>query len=344
MPSPLVSIIIPCYNAGAYISDTLRSVVEQTYTNLEIIVVDDGSSDDSLEQIRAINDDRIRVHSQPNGGQGAASNKGLQLAKGEYIKFFDADDIMCQEHIELQVRKLNGRKDAMASCEWYRFFDNDLATTVFATETVWQDLKPLDWLKKSLTQQYDMMAAWLWLIPREILEKTGGWDERLTLNNDFEFSVRLLLHCKDVFFTPGAKVYYRSGRKEALSWSNSRQAFEAAILSTELACGYLMAAEDSPLIRSICADRYQEWCFRIYPKYPELMECLEQKIAEFGGSKREMDGGKLFLHLSRMFGWKAAKRIKFFIYRLGYMRVFQSFMKAYRGSAKYHQELVVEKR
>jgi glycosyltransferase involved in cell wall biosynthesis len=342
MSDPLVSIIIPCYNAGAYIGDTLRSIIDQTYQNIEIIVIDDGSTDDSVERIQEINDKRIHILHQPNRGQGAASNTGFQLSRGEYIKFFDADDIMCQEHVELQVRKLNGRKDAIASSEWYRFFNDDLSTAVYATETVWQDLKPMDWLKRSLTQQYDMMAAWLWLIPRELLQQAGGWDERLSLNNDFEFSVRLLLRCNEVLFTRGAKVYYRSGRKDALSWSNSKHAFEAAILSTELACSYLLAAENSALIRSICADRYQEWCFRIYPKHPEILKFLEEKVASYGGSAREMEGGRLFHRMSRLVGWKMAKRVKFFFYKIGYMRLFESFMKAYRGSAKYHQELVTE--
>jgi len=339
---PLVSIIVPCYNAGAYIGTTLKSIINQTYTNIEIVVVDDGSTDDSINRIQEIGDKRIHIIHQPNGGQGAASNTGFQLSKGEYIKFFDADDIMCQEHIELQVRKINGRKNVIASSEWYRFFNDNLSTAVYATETVWKDLKPLEWLKKSLSQQYDMMAAWLWLIPRELLLKAGGWDERLSLNNDFEFSVRLLLHADEVVFTRGAKVYYRSGRKDALSWSNSKHAFEAAILSTELACNYLLAAESSDQTKSICADRYQEWCFRIYPRYPEIVRFLESKVALYGGSNRQMEGGKLFEKMSDLIGWKMAKRIKFFFYKIGYVHLFESFSKVFRRSKNYHHPILTE--
>ncbi|HRO41269.1 MAG TPA: glycosyltransferase family A protein [Flavipsychrobacter sp.] len=339
MTEPLVSIIIPCYNAGAYITDALKSIVHQTYTNIEVIVIDDGSTDDSIEKIQEVGDKRIHVVHQENKGQGAASNVGFQLSKGEYIKFFDADDIMCQEHIELQVKKINGQKNVIASSEWYRFFNNDMATAVYATETVWNDLRPLDWLKKSLSQQYDMMAAWLWLIPRELLIKAGGWDERLSLNNDFEFSVRLLLQADKVVFTRGAKVYYRSGRHSALSRSSSKQAYEAAILSTELACNYLLSAENSPIMKAICADRYQEWCFRIYPHFPEIVQLLEQKVQLYGGSSRQMEGGKLFQKMSDLVGWKMAKRIKFFFYKIGYVRLFESFIKIFKRSKNYHQEL-----
>ncbi len=341
MSEPLVSIIIPCFNAGAYIRETILSITQQTYQNLEIIVIDDGSTDNSMEEISAIDDKRIRVWHQVNSGQCAALNTGIQLSKGDYIKFFDADDLMCQEHIELQVLKINGRKNVIASSEWYRFFNNDLSTAVYASESVWQDLKPLEWLKRSLSQQYDMMAAWLWLIPRELLDKAGHWDERLSLNNDFEFSVRLLLHAEEVAFTRGAKVYYRSGRNTALSWSNSKHAYEAAILSTELACGYLLAAEDSPEMQALCADRYQEWCFRIYPRFPDIVKFLEEKVESHGGSRRQMEGGKLFQKMESLLGWKAAKRVKFFFYKIGYLRLFESFIRTFKGSA-YHQELVTQ--
>ncbi len=342
MPEPLVSIIIPCYNAGAYIQQTLESVLCQTYTHLEIIVIDDGSTDDSIERVTAFSDPRIRLLHQANKGQGAASNRGLHESRGAYIKFFDADDIMCQEHIELQVQKINGRNDVIVSSEWYRFFNNDMTTAVYATETVWQDMQPLEWLKRSLSQQYDMMAAWLWLIPRSLLMKTGGWDERLSLNNDFEFSVRLLLQAREVLFARGARIYYRSGRNSALSWSNTQEAYQAAILSTELACDYLLAAENSPLVRSICADRYQEWCFRIYPRFPDIMQLLEEKVAFYGGSKRQMEGGRVFQKMSDLVGWKKAKRIKFFFYKIGYVRLFESFIKTFKKSTNYHQELVAD--
>lgn len=323
-----MSIIIPCYNAGAYIKETIESITRQTYTNIEVIVIDDGSTDNSLEQIQEVTDKRLHIMHQKNLGPGAALNSGLQLSKGEYIKFFDADDIMCMEHIEIQMRTLNGRKDAIASSEWYSFFQNNISTSVYATETVWENLQPIEWLRKSLSQQYDMMAAWLWLIPRELLLQAGGWDERLYLNNDFEFSVRLLLHAKEILFARGAKVYYRAGRRKgSVSGSETKHAYEAAILATELACNYLLNADSSDVMRKLCANRYQEWCFRVYPRYPDILKFLEDKVAFYGGSDREMEGGKLFQKMSKWFGWKAAKRIKIFFYKIGYLKIFETVSK-----------------
>ncbi|MBI9061924.1 MAG: glycosyltransferase family 2 protein [Marinilabiliaceae bacterium] len=304
-----VSIIITVYNAGRFLEETLNSVFQQTYPHLEIICVNDGSTDNSNEILQHYKN-KIKIINQPNQGQCAASNAGLKIATGEYIKFFDADDLMNPEHIELQVKKLNGRTDAIASCEWGRFYDGNPQNTKFIPEPVWKDMEPLKWLKTALAQKADMMGAPLWLIPRQLLEKTGGWDERLSLNNDFEFITRLLLHCKEVLFTKGAKIYYRSGRAGSLANSANRKAFEAALLSTDLGCQHLLERENSPIIRLLCANRYQTWAYRIYPHFPDLVNKVEKKIISFGGSTNKIEGGRFFKLMRDLFGWKCAKKVQ----------------------------------
>ncbi len=312
-----VSVIIPVYNAAKYLEQTLQCILNQTYTNIEIICVNDGSTDKSLE-ILNIHKSRIKIIDQPNNGQCAASNIGLKAVTGDYIKFFDADDLMNPEHIELQVKRLNGRQNAIASCEWGRFYDENPDSALFNPEPVWRDLKPLDWLKTALSQRIDMMGAWLWLIPRKIIEKAGGWNEKLSLNNDFEFSIRLLLAADEVLFTNGAKVYYRSGMETNLASQKSQQAYEAALLSTQLGCQHLLQAEPSDTMKQLCANRYQTWMYRIYPSNPQLTKQIDKTIKELGGSNIDMEGGKVFLLLKKFFGWKLAKRIQISMYRYGY--------------------------
>jgi len=314
-----VSVIIPAYNAGKYIRSSVDSILQQTYTNLEIIVVNDGSTDNTASIIQSFSDKRIRVIEQPNGGQCKASNKGLSQATGKLIRFLDADDIINREHIELQVKKLNNRNDAICSCEWGRFYDGNPDSARFNPETVWKDMKPIDWLKDALQQKSDMMGAWLWLIPRTIMDKAGGWDERLSLNNDFEFSIRLLLNADEVLFTPGARLYYRTG-DETLSVTKSKSAYEAAYLSTQLGCSYLLDAENSKLMRQICANRYQEWIYQYYPSYPDLYQKMENNIRDLGGSTVKVGGGIVLKSLTVLFGWKIAKKIQRFFYKLGYQR------------------------
>ncbi len=93
MAEPLVSIIIPCFNARRYVSQAIQSALGQTYGNFEVIVVDDGSTDDSLQIIKSFGE-AIRWESGPNRGGAAARNIGLALSKGEYVQFLDADDVL----------------------------------------------------------------------------------------------------------------------------------------------------------------------------------------------------------------------------------------------------------
>ncbi|MFY7839485.1 MAG: glycosyltransferase family 2 protein [Lacibacter sp.] len=316
----LISIITPCYNAAPYLKEAIESVLKQTYGNFELILINDGSTDDTAAVIASFSDIRIRSYYQENKGQCAASNYGLSLAKGNYIKFFDADDCMNDTHLEAQLHAAAGREDVLVSCAWGRFYDGNSASAQFIPEPVWKDLPSVEWIKQSLTQKYDMMGAWLWLIPRAVIAQTGGWDERLSLNNDFEFSMRLLTHVTEVKFAAAAKLYYRSGMA-SLSQRPSVKAYKAAILSTDLGCSYLLAKENTAHTRKLCADRYKEWLFRIYPADDELQKAVEQKISELGGSNRQMDGGKLFQLLSFVLGWKKAKLLKERMRSKGYKKL-----------------------
>src|SRR5678815_984429 len=99
---PLVSILIPCYNAERWIRQCIESALDQTYPNKEVIVVDDGSKDASLEVIKSFGD-RIRWETGPNRGGNAARNRLLQLAKGEWLQYLDADDYLLPEKISRQM-------------------------------------------------------------------------------------------------------------------------------------------------------------------------------------------------------------------------------------------------
>ncbi|WP_165855273.1 glycosyltransferase family 2 protein [Marinobacter sp. JSM 1782161] len=131
---PLVTVIIPAFNAEQYLDDTLQSIEAQTYANIEIIVVDDGSTDSTAELVQA-HAPRVRYIHQPNSGSCAAPrNNGLKHAQGEFITFFDADDIMLPEKIAQQVRQFQDHPDAVAVISNYRnFTDTETSVDHFAT-------------------------------------------------------------------------------------------------------------------------------------------------------------------------------------------------------------------
>lgn len=125
----MISIIIPLYNKAASIVSTLYCILNQTFTDWEVVVVDDGSTDGSGELVDAINDSRIRLIRQQNRGVSAARNRGIQEAKGEFIAFLDADDSWCSEYLETQFALTQKYPDCDVFATNYEFKDINGKTT-----------------------------------------------------------------------------------------------------------------------------------------------------------------------------------------------------------------------
>ena len=120
MNSPIFSVIIPLYNKEQYIKDTIYSVINQTFTNFEIIIIDDGSTDRSLEVVKSIDDLRVILINQTNGGVSKARNRGIREAKGEFIAFLDADDIWASNKLEKQYKIHQKYPELKWSCGGYK--------------------------------------------------------------------------------------------------------------------------------------------------------------------------------------------------------------------------------
>ena len=103
---PLVTVLIPVFNAGPYLRSAVESVLAQTYQNLEVIVIDDGSTDGCIETIKHLQDARIKIVQQANAGKAAAVNRGLELAQGEFFLIQDADDLCYPLRVERQLKRL----------------------------------------------------------------------------------------------------------------------------------------------------------------------------------------------------------------------------------------------
>lgn len=310
MAKPLVSVCVPCYNAAPYVAQAIESILSQSWPTIEIIVVDDGSTDGSGSILDGYASSRLRVIHQCNRGQCSAANRAFAEAQGDLIKFFDADDLLSAGSIEEQVRRLDGRKDAVASARWGRFYNDDQSSFKLNPQSVWRDLPAVDWLTEAWADARPMMQCGLWLIPRGILDQAGGWDESLSLINDFEFFARLLCHASEVLFTPEATLYYRSGVQGSLSGQKSRQAVESAFHSLLKGTGHLLQRRSDPEARLSCANLLQDFIYTFYPDHPDLRAVMQRRIDELGGSNLEVDGGPRFHQLRRLVGWKAAKRIQ----------------------------------
>ncbi|QNR85302.1 glycosyltransferase family 2 protein [Pedobacter riviphilus] len=290
--APLVSVCIPAYNAEKYIVAALDSLSNQSYKDIEVIVVNDGSTDKTLDLLKAYQWDKLHVINQTNNGQCAAANTAFKLSKGEYIKFLDADDLLSANFIENQVKALEGTKDTIASSAWGRFYNDDMSTFALNKESVWRDMIPIDWLVESLAQGPNMMQCGLWLIPRNILSKSGLWDERLSLINDFDFFIRVLLTSKKIMFTENAILYYRSGLSNSLSNQKTNTALESAFLSAKLGVEHIIRFENSDRTKRICANVLKYWSYHFYPKAMILYQQSNRLIDSLGGSDYKFPAGE----------------------------------------------------
>lgn len=313
---PLVSVCMPCYNAQPYLAEALESVLAQSWKLIEIIAVNDGSTDGTGDILEAYRARGVRVIHQQNKGQCAAANRALAQAKGEFIKFFDADDILASDMVQLQVESLMGRRDAIAMGEWARFYSEPFEAD-FRPLPMYRNSAPVDWLAGEWLNGEPMMQCALWLIPRNLLSCTGGWDERLSLVNDFEFFARVLLEAKEIVYTPKARLYYRSGIPGSLSAQKSRKAVESQFLSLTLGIEHLLKAEDGPNTRRACANVIQAFDYEHYPSHPDLRAKIRAKVAELGGADITPSGPPGFHKLRSWIGWKAARHIQRIAERFG---------------------------
>ena len=318
--NPLVSILIPCYNSEQWLAETIESALAQTWKNLEIIIVEDGSTDHSLAVAKSFESSMVKVFSQENQGASAARNNALKECQGDFIQYLDADDLLAPDKIELQLQLLqkNPTSNVVASGEWARFYHNP-QEALFIPQSLWQNMPAVDWLVCAW-ENHLMMHPGAWLVPRKISDKAGIWNEDLSLNDDGEYFARVILASEGVKFCQGAKTYYRSGNAGSLSGTKSAKARQSEFLSLSLGTSNLLARENSPRTRHACASVFQRFIYEVYPDVPELSQQAVAKVKDLGGSNLQPTGGNMFQVLSKFIGWQQAKKIQTLFYKYGYQK------------------------
>jgi glycosyltransferase involved in cell wall biosynthesis len=309
MPNrPAVSIIIPCHNAERWLPEALESCLAQTWADREIIVINDGSSDGSLAIAKGFEHRGVYVLDQPNSGASAARNAGLRTARGEFIQFLDADDVLARDKIALQMAVFQSRPGIqLVSGEWARFFSN-IQESDFAPQANWRDIAGTEFLQLYF-ETGAMMHPGAWLARRSLLDSSGPWDVSLSLNDDGEYFARAMLRAPSIVFCPGARSYYRSNLSGSLSGRNDPKSLDSLFRSFKLVLGYLSAADASPRSKAAVAHGWKWLAFELYPGRADLAREAERQALALGGSKRPLPGGGRFQLASRLLGWRLAKRL-----------------------------------
>ena len=201
--TPLVSILIPCHDAAQWVSQSISSALAQTWPNKEIIVVDDGSTDGSLEVIRSFGD-KIRVESGPNRGANPARNRLLELARGKWLQYLDADDYLIETKVADQLTAIRGKADL---------------DVIYSPMTIepWRDGEAGERtvLPVSSDDPWLLMARWQMpgthavMMRRSALLEVGGWKPDQPCCQEHELFVRLMIAGKRFEYVPKPGAIYR---------------------------------------------------------------------------------------------------------------------------------------
>jgi glycosyltransferase involved in cell wall biosynthesis len=223
--APFISVVIPTYNRAGPLVAALRSVLDQTYLNLEVVVVDDGSTDGTAEAVQALIEQRcrhggccVRINClrQPNCGQSKARNNGASMAKGDWVAFLDSDDIWLPQKLELQVRAIEQFKSSCGAC----FTDARLVDSLGMDETAFArtgaDYRGLIGLASNAVRTLANAFGRIWLqtlvVRRDLFNAIGGFDTTLHFAEDHDFLFRVSLETQFAYVNQPLVVIDRTSR------------------------------------------------------------------------------------------------------------------------------------
>lgn len=208
---PLVSVIIPAYNAEKTILETIESLQEQTLSDFEIIVINDGSTDRTIELLSALSDPRLKVFSYENGGLPTARNRGISHATGEFISFIDADDLWTSDKLQAQIEALQVHPEAGVAYSWTAFI-NESSQFLYAWEPIYfeGDIYPEILLQNFISSGSNI------LVRKQFIEQAGLFDPSLKSAEDWDYYIRLAALCPFVV-VPKYQILYRRSSQSMTS-------------------------------------------------------------------------------------------------------------------------------
>lgn len=311
--TPLVSILIPCHNAARWVRHCIESALSQTYPHKEVLVVDDGSSDQSLQIIREFGD-RIFWETSPNRGGNAARNRLLQLARGQWLQYLDADDYLLPDKIANQMEfiktETTNRKRGI-----------DLAI-IFGPTTLeyWseQGTRRIPLPIPEGADAWELLARWhlpgtgsgIWL--KDAIVDVGGWDERQPCCQEHELYLRLLMAEKRFTICSHNGLIYRQWGPATVSKRNAPEVHRRRLEIEQRAEDFLRQTGEltRPRLRAINQARF-EIARNAWPANPrfslEIMQTVQRSDPAF--LPAAPSGPFLYRAALRMFGFAQAERL-----------------------------------
>ncbi len=304
---PLVSVVIPCRNAARFLGETLESVERQTWPNLEIVLVDDGSSDDTVSVARRHRERGripIRILRQPARGACAARNRGLAESRGEFVQWLDADDLLEASKIADQVGATTAREGIVYG-PWFHLYEED---------GIWKrgPMRRKQAVDDPLREQIRglLCPVHSYLARRDVYEEVGGWDETLTADQDGDLFMRLAVagipfhHVRS-----GAAVWRQRTAGDRVSRRRSRDAWESRMRVCDRVRQALTDRGDLDSYREVLAQRYDGIARGTAGSYPDLArECIRRARSVRPGYR--IPGGPSYRVLRRLLGLSGAEWVR----------------------------------
>lgn len=323
--STLVSVIIPCFNAEKWIAEAIDSCFNQTYSAVEVIVVDDGSTDGSLDVIKRYGD-KIIWETGLNRGGNYARNRGFALSKGEYIQYLDADDYLLPEKLERQVQFLEETEFDVVYGDWRHQYHLPNG------ESYLEDIKVMGTqpdLLESLLADWWVSPACL-LFKRSPITQVGGWDESLKAGQDRDFFLSIVMSGAKVGYQPGCYSIYRRYGNITVSTSSASRFLESHQMILEKAEQTLLEeGKLSQKYRDAMAQSY----FMLARRYLEFNSTQYFKLLEktltlspnFQASSANRTTAYMFAQ--KVFGFQRFEKFVFLLKRSKamFLKVFEKF-------------------
>lgn len=316
----LVSVIIPLYNTGTSLHRTMQSILGQSYPHLEVIIVDDGSTDESYTIAKTYATNNVYVLRQKNAGAAAARNMGLQNARGSFIQFLDAGDMLSDTKIEVQVKALKSSASMLAVCNYMQFESSeDLNHPVYPDQSsfIYSTGNPQEFLIRLWGGEgtLNFIQTNCWLVPRVLIEKAGTWRNYRCPDDDGEFFTRVVLASDGIVYTPGVYNYYHTAAgSNQLSQSKNRKYLQNTLLTIDLKHQYLLQKGHHPLIKKAIAAQYFRFGIDMYPAQP-LLSAIALKRYRLLHQKVTVPvlGGTVIELIKKILGWRAARWVRYYL-------------------------------
>lgn len=313
----LVSVIIPCFNAQKWLAEAIESCFQQTYPRIEVIVVDDGSTDRSLDIIQSYSG-RIIWETGPNRGGNHARNRGFALSSGNYIQYLDADDYLLTEKIARQVHCLEATQADVVYGDWRH--QTHLPNGTSFLEPVSICGPKADFLESLLANDRWLSPAAL-LFTRATIVSSGGWDESLRAGQDRDFLITIAMAGKKFVYQPGCEsIYRRHDRITVASACRLRWLKNHTLVLEKAERQLSQLGQLSLKYRRALAQSYfcmaREYIAREYQvmdgsNYLQYLRLLEKALTLFPGFKAS-NRGVTYQLLQQLFGCRSVERLAHF--------------------------------